>query len=110
VDGHVATSVTGRSKFFQELSEGQSDVVILPAHSTRSEFFLNGEKITVKELQNRPARVEKSSRPRLAVLLACDAGKVNSGSSDALTRFVQRMGFKEELSPLGADPDRERVR
>jgi hypothetical protein len=100
--GHTAPRVTTKKEFFRELSEGQSDLLILVAHSTGSQLYLNGKKTSIKELEALPARAERSPRPRVAVLISCDAGRINSRNwldwyvdSVIEGRVVQR-----ELSPL----------
>lgn len=95
--GRAAHHITTQEAFFRELSEGQRDLLILVAHSTGSQLYLNGRKTSINELQALPARTEKPPRPRLAVLIACDAGKV--GNADPLAR-LQALGVRQELSPL----------
>jgi hypothetical protein len=70
--------IATREEFLNELSRGHSDLLILVAHSTGSDLYLNGNKISIEDLKAMAPRTEKWSRPRLAVLVACDAGRTTS--------------------------------
>src|SRR5260370_6433958 len=75
-----------KEKFLQELSEGENDLLIVVAHSKGSELYLNGQRTSLKELQAIPPRPHKPARPRLAVLVSCDAGKPQSENSSSWMR------------------------
>lgn len=95
LQGRAAHHVTTPEEFVQELSQGQSDLLILIAHSTGSQLYLNGQKTSIKELQALPPRAKKSLRPRLAVLISCDAGKPGGERSASL---VSRLWGKKHSS------------
>ena len=73
--GRGVDGVTTKEGFLHTLSHGDSDVIILMAHANGSQLYLNGKATSLKELQAMPARARRSARPRVAVLVSCDAGK-----------------------------------
>jgi hypothetical protein len=82
-----ARHVTAREEFIRELAEGDSDLLILIAHSEGSELYLNGTKMSLQEIQALPRRQVGSVRPRLAVLISCDAGKAPDVGSNSWWRY-----------------------
>jgi hypothetical protein len=80
LQGHAIRHVTGQDEFFHELQHGESDMLILIAHSTGKQLYLNGRKISFKKLQDLHPRETASARPRVAVLITCDAGKTKNVS------------------------------
>ena len=73
--GRGLEGVTTKEGFLHTLSYDDTDVIILVAHANGSQLYLNGKTTSLKELQAMPARARRSARPRLAVLVSCDAGK-----------------------------------
>lgn len=73
-----ATRIDSKESLFSELSAGTSDVFFLVAHSTGVSFFLNGEKLSVKDLERLPRRKDRSLSPRIAYLIVCAAGRYSS--------------------------------
>lgn len=73
--GRGVQGVTTKEGFLHTLSHGDTDVIILVAHANGSQLYLNGKPTSLKELQAMPARSRRSARPRVAVLVSCDAGK-----------------------------------
>jgi hypothetical protein len=65
--------IAARKEFLHELAEGESNLLVLVAHSTGSDLYLNGVKISIAELRQMPPREKQSANPRLAILVACDA-------------------------------------
>jgi hypothetical protein len=99
LDGRATKLVTDRDGFLRELSEGDSDILILVAHSSGTYLYLNGQKLSFKELQQLPKRKKPSVRPRVAVLITCDAGRgtarAGSSNSGSWSRF-----FRSDIIPL----------
>jgi hypothetical protein len=116
----AARHITTQEEFFNELSQGESDLLILVAHSTGSQLYLNGQATSIKELQALPSRTEKPERPRLAVLISCDAGKTNGETGlfgkklPSLAQILIDKGFVDKvLAPdhkIGEDESLEVLR
>jgi hypothetical protein len=69
---HVTTpQISTKEAFLYELRAGESDLLILVAHSNGSTVYFNGEEIPLAELEALPKRTGERSRPRVAVLLSC---------------------------------------
>ena len=62
-------------EWLQQLQEGNSDMVILVAHATGADLYLGGKPISFDELRALPSRAAGTHRPRMAVLIACNAGR-----------------------------------
>jgi hypothetical protein len=75
MDGRKARVVTSREDFITELTRGESDLIVLVAHSTGMYLYLNGERMSLQDLKALPSRNVPSRRPRLAVLVSCESGK-----------------------------------
>jgi hypothetical protein len=88
-------TISTREEFLHELQRGDSDVFTVVAHSTEAAIYVNGARISVGELQSLPDRAVPSARPRLLVLVSCNAGK--SPQADPST--WQRI-FSRNVSPL----------
>lgn len=73
--GHIARpAISTKEDFFRELTEGQDDILILVAHADGNTVYFDGKEITLEELQRLNNRTKPSTRPRLAILLSCNAG------------------------------------
>jgi hypothetical protein len=88
-------TVTTKEDFVRTLREDDSDVIVLVAHSTGTQLYLNGKKTSLKELEALPPRPQRSERPRVAFLVSCDAGKPQEGSRSWLSQL-----FDQDLPPL----------
>lgn len=53
---------------------GESDVVLIVAHSDKERIYINGTPVSVDEIKNYPARTTPSTCPRVCILLSCHAG------------------------------------
>jgi hypothetical protein len=96
-----ARRITTREEFLDELTHGDSHLLILVMHSTGFDLFLNGNKMSLEELKGMAPRQEKSSRPRVAVLIACDAGKTTS--TDTGTWWSRVTGPQAALAQILVD-------
>ena len=92
--GHTTNAIADSEGFLRELTEGDSDILILIAHSSGAYLYLNGQKLPLHELQQLPKRERPSDRPRLAILITCDAGRgtAQGGSSNSglWSRLINR--------------------
>ena len=87
---------TRTNDFLRELESGDSDMIILIAHSTGTYLYLNGGKISIRDLMRLKPRASPSSRPRLAVLVVCDAGRLhNQGGRENWIPFL-----RDKVEPL----------
>jgi hypothetical protein len=84
------------SDFLHELESGDSDMIILIAHSTGTYLYLNGTRISIRDLLRLKSRTNPSSRPRLAVLVVCDAGRPQERG--ALENWMPF--FRDKVEPL----------
>jgi hypothetical protein len=91
-----STVRTRASDFLQELERGESDMIILIAHSTGPYLYLNGSKISIRDLMGLKSRTTPSPRPRLAVLVVCDAGRPQNHSD----RANWMPFFRDKVQPL----------
>jgi hypothetical protein len=94
LDGYEAQRIGSREDFIHELSQGESDIIILVAHSTGMDLYLNGERMAIKDIRALPPRRTPSRRPRLAVLVSCKTGKPTS------TELGWRRFFQKQIVPL----------
>jgi hypothetical protein len=97
IDANTRPDVRTSSKkgvLFRELQQGDSDLVVLVAHSDGLHIYLNNTRVSLEEIRNLPNRKHSSDRPRQAIIISCNAGKVSSPS-------VWRRIFRREYTPLG---------
>jgi hypothetical protein len=73
--GRKAKMVTTDEDFISELKEGESDILILVAHSTGTDVYFNGTSMSIEKLRAAAPRTTPSRRPRIAVLVSCETGK-----------------------------------
>jgi hypothetical protein len=94
LSGRKSQVVTSREGFINELTRGESDLIILVAHSTGVYLYLNGERMSIQDLKALPSRRLRSRKPRLAVLISCESGKPVSNTSGWHSLF------KRQTEPL----------
>jgi hypothetical protein len=92
--GRKASMVTQGEDFIRELKEGDSDVIILVAHSTGIYLHFADGPMPIQRLKDEPPRTTPSRRPRLAVLVSCETGKPAPGRSG------WRNLFRKQTMPL----------
>jgi hypothetical protein len=119
---HVET--TSWESLTAELTEGESDVLFLFAHSNGSaDFFLGGHRVSLKDMEALPDRSqEQRRRPRLAVLFSCNTGRDpktrwslldwrDGTEVDQLAQILVRKGFVDKvLAPNHAFGPEEGIR
>ena len=66
--------VATKEGLFNELIVGQHDILILVAHADGTTVYLNGQAVSLAQLEALPRRTHVARRSRLAVLLSCYAG------------------------------------
>ncbi len=69
-----------KDDFVRHLEQGDSDLLVVVAHSDGFYFYLNGSRMSLEEIGALPDRQKRSERPRLALIASCNAGKTNSPS------------------------------
>jgi hypothetical protein len=88
---HVSGKIETRDELFRELQSGTNDVLFLFAHFDGKALFFGNERVELKELEAlRTTR--DSSRPRVAVLMACNAGRLSSEARSFFRRGVDSLG------------------
>lgn len=92
------------------LTSGDSDVVLIVAHSDKERIYLNGTPVSIDEIRGYPDRVTPSSRPRICVLLSCYGGdfRIEKGwwltkrNIESLAEVLIRKGyFDKVVTPRG---------
>jgi len=76
----------------KELSEGESDILFLLAHTDGKNLFLGTNKIPLEDVSKLAQRENKPNRPRLAVLFICDSGKLPIEKKTLFRRQVKSLG------------------
>jgi hypothetical protein len=75
IQGKFERRIETKEELIKELSEGNSDVLFVVAHSDGKSIYLGGQKLTIAELEKMPPRNISLDRPRVAVVISCFAGK-----------------------------------
>jgi hypothetical protein len=88
----LTTPITSK-EFNHELANGFADVVIVVAHANGVRIFLKDKSVTLNDIDQLPNRTDLPHRPRVAVLVSCDAGAEMKTSS----------WFSKEKTPNFAD-------
>jgi hypothetical protein len=101
--GRFATRLTSREELLQELTTGSNDIVTVVAHNDGKTFFINGEELTYRELDGVKSRVSPSERPRLCILISCEAVKISDSEPPNMLAFWRknRESFAELLVRKG---------
>lgn len=97
VQGKFRNKTATAAEFKQELIHGNSDVLLLVAHSDGMSVFVGNQRISLAEMQSWEARQLKSGRPRIAILLSCMAGKMEQVKYDWFVFRTQRETLMEVL-------------
>jgi hypothetical protein len=97
------TRLTSKEELLQELRNGSNDIVTIVAHNDGKTFFINGEKLTYRELDRLPQRISPSERPRLCILISCEAVKISDSEPPSVLAFWRknRESFAELLVRKG---------
>jgi hypothetical protein len=70
--------ITSKEEVLKEFQEGSNNVVFVVAHASKQAFYINGEKITLKELEQLSVRESQRTAPRTIILLSCQTGNINA--------------------------------
>ena len=108
--GHFSERIESRAQLFKELTEGDNDVLFLFAHFDGSAFYFGKERISLAELEALPSRDLHAERPRTAILVICNAGKLSPAERSLFRRQRQSMGeilVKKNLFQKVVAPDHE---
>jgi hypothetical protein len=68
-------AASSAEEFKKILVDGKEDIVALVAHSANGKMYLGGEVVSLEDIRQLPRR-RNNSRPRIAVLLSCQTGKL----------------------------------
>jgi hypothetical protein len=94
----------------QLLLDDENDLVIIIAHSDKKTIYLNGQQISIDELQRYPDRIKRSSRGRVCLLLSCNTGNFNNQVGTIFKRsleslsevFIRKGYFDLVIAPRGS--------
>jgi hypothetical protein len=81
-----------REELFNELTGGMNDVVFLVAHFDTKSLYFGEEKVAIDELEALENARSGTNRPRVAVLLICNAGTLSTGERSLFRRQVNSVG------------------
>ncbi len=104
LSGAYSRRIESKDDLVSEITKGESDVLFVIAHSDRRSFFINGQQVTLAELEQMPDRQPPSTRPRVAVLISCFAGTMTQGrrtlfrrERQSLSELLINKGFFDEV-------------
>lgn len=91
------------------LVTGESDVVLIVAHSDKERIYINGTQVTIDEIKNYPNRFMPNHRPRIGILLSCYGGDLGIQKGWFLKRNVDSLAevlvlkgyFDKVVAPKG---------
>jgi hypothetical protein len=103
LEGRFGTRITSKKELLQELTTGSNDIVTVVAHNDGKTLFINGEELTYRELDGIDSRVSPSERPRLCILISCEAVKISDSEPPSLLKAWRknRESFAELLVRKG---------
>src|SRR5271170_3571465 len=79
LNGHFSSRIESREQLFTELTTGTNDVVFLFAHFDGGSVYFGKEKVSIDELETLQSTRAPGGRPRVAVLVICNAGVLTTG-------------------------------
>lgn len=77
--GKYQSRIETKQQFLRELQEGDSDVILIVAHSDGKNLYFGNEVVSADELNALPHRRNVMTRARLAVLISCSTGRLSEG-------------------------------
>lgn len=90
--GHFAQEIGNRRQLINELTAGSHDVVFLIAHFDGDALYFGEEKITMAELEALENKRPPMGRPRVGVLVVCNAGVLST---------TERSLFRKQMKSVG---------
>ncbi len=108
LEGRFATRLTSKKELLEELRNGSNDIVTIVAHNDGKTLFINGEELTYGELDGIDSRVSPSERPRLCILISCEAVKISDSeprsmlaawrkNRESFAELLVRKGFVDRV-------------
>lgn len=91
ISGRYSRRIETKSQLYEELMNGQADVLLLVAHFDGNALYFGNEKASFDEINALKDR-KLGGRPRTAVLIACDTGKLSSEERSFFRKQVKSMG------------------
>lgn len=91
IDPHVSGKILTKDDLIRELQGGNNDVLFLFAHFDGKALFFGTERVTLKELEALRS-TRDGSRPRVAVLVACNAGRLSSERRSFFSKSIDSLG------------------
>lgn len=84
-------------EFKNEIINGESDVLLMVAHSDKVSIYLGNEKIEINDIKAWEDRQIKNNKPRIAILLSCYAGEIEQLKTNWFFFQAQRESLTEVL-------------
>jgi hypothetical protein len=84
-------------EFKNEIINGESDVLLMVAHSDKISIYLGNEKIEINDIKAWEERQIKNKKPRIAILLSCYAGEIEQTKTNWFLFQAQRESLTEVL-------------
>jgi hypothetical protein len=88
---HFANRIQSKEDLAKELTSGDNDVLFLFAHFDDDSLYFGTDKISIKEIEDLADR-DPTSKPRIAILVVCNAGRIENG---------ERTFFRKQLRSVG---------
>lgn len=96
VDGRYRSVISTKEEFLNELQYGESDEIMLLAHSDGDRIYFGEESVSREEIEALPARQTPHPRTRAAMIISCEFGSLSEGR-DYLLLWKQPKSFAELL-------------
>ena len=84
VKGRYSRIITTKADFIHELQYGDSDEIMLFAHSDGNHIYFGSESVSKEEIASLPRREEATERTRAAVVISCGFGDLSEGRNNWL--------------------------
>jgi hypothetical protein len=96
VDGRYRRVISTKEEFLHELQYGESDEIMLLAHSDGDHIYFGEERVSREEIEALPARQTPHPRTRAAMIISCEFGSLSEGRNQWLL-WKQPKSFAELL-------------
>jgi hypothetical protein len=96
VEGRYRRIIRTKQEFIDELQHGESDEIMLFAHSDGDRIYFGEESVSKEEIEALPPRQTPHTRTRVAMIISCEFGSLSEGRSRWLL-WRQPKSFAELL-------------
>lgn len=79
VDGRYRRFIRTKGEFLDELQHGESDEIMLLAHSDGDHIYFGEESVSKEEIEALPIRETPHPRTRAAMIISCEFGSLSEG-------------------------------